>query len=82
MQSLSEVKNIVIDTLGLGARGVGLNADSALLGAIPELDSMAVINLITALEEQYGFSIMDDEISADVFETLGSLSAFVDWKLA
>jgi acyl carrier protein len=43
---------------------------------------MAVINLITALEEQYGFSIADDEISAEVFDTLGSLAAFVDRKLA
>ena len=82
MQSLAEVKNIVTDTLGLGGRGAALSADSALLGAIPELDSMAVINLITALEEQYGFDIADDEISAEVFETLGSLSAFVDRKLA
>ena len=82
MHSLEEVKNLVSDTLGLGERGAALTADSALLGAIPELDSMAVINLITALEEQYGFSIADDEISAEVFETLGSLAAFVDWKLA
>ena len=82
MHSLEEVKNLVSDTLGLGERGATLTADSALLGAIPELDSMAVINLITALEEQYGFSIADDEISAEVFETLGSLAAFVDRKLA
>jgi acyl carrier protein len=82
MHSLEEVKNLVSDTLGLGERGAALTADSALLGAIPELDSMAVINLITALEEQYGFSIADDEISAEVFETLGSLAAFVDRKLA
>jgi acyl carrier protein len=82
MHSLEEVKNLVGDTLGLGERGAAMTADSALLGAIPELDSMAVINLITALEEQYGFSIADDEISADVFETLGSLAAFVDRKLA
>ena len=81
MHSLEEVRNIVSDTLGLGKRGAALTVDSPLLGAIPELDSMAVINLITALEEQYGFSIADDEISADVFETLGSLSAFVGRKL-
>jgi acyl carrier protein len=82
MHSLEEVKNLVSDTLGLGERGATLTADSPLLGAIPELDSMAVINLITALEEQYGFSIADDEISAEVFDTLGSLAAFVDRKLA
>ena len=81
MHSLEEVKNIVIDTLGLGARGAALTADSPLLGAIPELDSMAVINLITAFEEHYGFTIADDEISAEAFETLGSLSAFAGRKL-
>jgi acyl carrier protein len=81
MHSLEEVKQIVIDTLGLGVRGAALNAASPLLGALPELDSMAVINLITALEEHYGISIADDEISAEVFETMGSLAAFVGRKL-
>jgi acyl carrier protein len=52
-----------------------------LLGSIPELDSMAVVNLITTLEEHFGFTIEDDEINADVFGTLGSLTAFVDHKL-
>ncbi|MET0962242.1 MAG: acyl carrier protein [Noviherbaspirillum sp.] len=82
MHSLADVRNIVVDTLGLGQRGAALMAESPLLGAIPELDSMAVINLITALEEHYGFAIADDEISAEVFETLGSLSAFVGRKLS
>jgi acyl carrier protein len=82
MDSLEEVRQIIIDTLGLGERGASLTAASPLLGAIPELDSMAVVNLITALEEHYGFSIADDEISADVFETLGSLAAFVAHKQA
>ena len=81
MHSLEDVKQIVIDTLGLGERGAALEEASPLLGAIPELDSMAVINLITALEEHYGFSIADDEIRAEVFETLGSLAAFVGRKL-
>lgn len=80
MDFLEEVRQIVIDTLGLGQRGASLTAASPLLGAIPELDSMAVVNLITAFEEHYGFSIADDEISADVFDTLGSLTAFVARK--
>ena len=82
MDFLEEVRQIVIDTLALGERGASLTAASPLLGAIPELDSMAVVNLITALEEHYGFSIADDEISAHVFETLGSLTAFVANKQA
>jgi acyl carrier protein len=59
-----------------------MDAATLLLGAIPELDSMAVVNLITALEEQFGITVDDDEIGAATFETLGSLSAFVEQKLA
>jgi acyl carrier protein len=52
-----------------------------LLGAIPELDSMAVVNILTSLEEHFGFVVEDDEINADTFSTLGALVKFVDQKL-
>lgn len=78
-----EVKNILGDVLSLSNEAKAeLNPDSALLGSIPELDSMAVVNLITALEEQFGIVVEDDEISASTFETVGTLSAFVAQKLA
>jgi acyl carrier protein len=78
---LDDVKQILTDVLSLGEAGRALDAGSPLLGAIPELDSMAVVNLITALEEHFGITVEDDEISADTFETLGSLAAFVAHKL-
>lgn len=81
MGSLEEVKTILVDELSLGARKAALKPETPLLGSIPELDSMAVINVITALESHFGIVVDDDEISADTFETLGSLSAFVDEKL-
>lgn len=78
---LDAVKQILIDVLSLGPQGQALDAQSPLLGSIPELDSMAVVSLITAIEEHFGIVVEDDEISADTFETLGSLSAFVARKL-
>jgi acyl carrier protein len=59
-----------------------LNADSLLLGNLPELDSMAVVSLIGALEDHFDIEIGDDDISASTFETLGSLSDFVTAKRA
>ena len=76
-----EVKNIVADVLSLGEMRHTLDADSGLLGSIPELDSMAVVNLITALEEHFGITVDDDEIGASTFETLGTLARFVQHKL-
>lgn len=79
---LDEVKTILIDVLALGESGQRLAEDSPLLGSLPELDSMAVVSLIGALEERFGIAIDDDDISASTFATLGSLAAFVAQKQA
>jgi len=79
---LDDVKTILIDVLGLGQAGQRLDAGSPLLGSLPELDSMAVVSLIAALEDRFGIAVDDDEISASTFETLGSLAAFVERKQA
>ena len=77
MKYLEEVKTLLIDVLHLGAAGEQLSADSPLLGSLPELDSMAVVTLIGALEEHFGIMVDDDDISASTFATLGSLAQFV-----
>jgi acyl carrier protein len=76
-----QVRAVLRDVLSLGDRADRLRMDSALLGAIPELDSMAVVNVIAALEDRFGFTVDDDEISGDTFATLGSLVGFVANKV-
>ena len=70
------IKRILRDTLVLG------EATSPLLGAIPELDSVGVISVLTALEEEYDIVVEDDEISAAVFNTLGTLTEFLEEKVS
>lgn len=82
MAVVDEVREVLQDALQLGDRADELEESSALLGGLPEFDSMAVISVITALEERYDFMVMDDEIDAEAFETLGSLVDFVQYKLA
>jgi acyl carrier protein len=82
MNVAEDIKTMLADVLSLGSRKSQLNESTPLLGSIPELDSMAVVNVITALEDRFGISVDDDEISADTFATLGSLVAFVEQKLA
>ena len=48
---------------------------------IPEFDSMAVVTVLTMIEDEFGIVIGDDEVSADAFETLGTLASFVDRKI-
>jgi acyl carrier protein len=76
-----EVLRVLDETLSLGGRGLEFSRGTHLLGAIPELDSMAVVTLITSLEERLGIAVDDDEIDGTVFETVGALVDFVQAKL-
>ncbi len=80
------IKTIILqlldETLSLNGRSATFEVDTPLLGAVPELDSMAVVAVITELEERFGFSLHDDEIDGTVFATVGTLIDFVENKLA
>jgi len=79
MSVKNDVIEVLADTLSLPEGD--LDESSAILGAIPEFDSMAVVSVLTALEERYGFMVDDDEIDASIFETVGSLAEFVNSKV-
>ena len=81
MAVFDDVKQILAGVLQLGDSVEEFSVSTPLLGSIAELDSMTVVSLITSLEEFYGFVIEDDEISAEVFETVGSLVSFVEGKV-
>jgi len=81
MSLVNEIKNILQDALQLEEVS-GWQEDTELLGAVPEFDSMAIVTVLTLVEDNYGIMIEDDEVSAEVFETLGSLASFLDTKLS
>jgi acyl carrier protein len=78
----NDVLQILDSVLSLQGRAAGWQRNAPLLGALPELDSMAVLGIITKLEEHFAFIIHDDELDSSVFATLGSLTDFVTAKLA
>ncbi len=78
---IEDIRNILRDTLQLGDRADQLGPESPLLGAIAELDSMAVVTILTMVEEEFGIEIEDDEVSAEIFETVGSLTDFVSQQV-
>jgi acyl carrier protein len=82
MDVQAQVLQVLDETLSLGGRALMFTADTHLLGAIPELDSMAVVSLLTMLEERFGIVVDDDEIDGATFATVGSLVSFVGGKLA
>ncbi len=75
------IKRVLRETLQLGDRVESFDESTALFGSIPEFDSMAVVTVVTGLEEEFDIEIDDDDITAEIFETVGSLSRFVSTKL-
>ena len=45
------------------------------------VDSMGAVELVAFLEDQFGVSIPDDEITEDNFGTIASIAGFVSRKL-
>jgi acyl carrier protein len=82
MTTISEVRSILRDCLKIGSRADGLRPETRLLGGLPELDSMAVLTVLTAIEERFGIVVEDDDISADTFATVSSLCSYIDQKRA
>lgn len=81
VNTAKEVRIVLEEVLVLRGRSADFTPETALLGAIPELDSMAVVGVLNALEERFGFAVEDDEIDGATFQTFGSLVAFVEQKL-
>ena len=79
--NFEDVKAVVVATLNLEDRADDLVPDTRLLGDLPELDSIAVVELVVALQDRFGIEIEDDEVVGDIFETLGQLTAFIDAKV-
>lgn len=81
-QTVDDVTKVVASTLSIEDRLDTLHEGTPLFGAMPELDSMSVLELVAVLEERFAIQITDDEITGEVFETIGSLAALVERKTA
>ena len=80
-EAILEIMNeIVAETLGLGARRNSLTVNTPLLGQMPELDSMAVVELAMGIEKQFGITIADEDFGSELFESVGSLVAYVEQR--
>ena len=81
MSTQQKILAVLDQVLELKGRALAFDATTRLLGALPELDSLGVGSLILNLEKTFQLRIDDDEIDGSVFETVHSLSEFIDLKL-
>ena len=81
MDLTKQIIAVLAEVLSLRDGAAGYSDDTPLLGAIAEFDSMAVVALITTLEDRFGIIVDDDDIDGATFASVGSLTKFIETKL-
>jgi acyl carrier protein len=72
-----QVRSLLVRVLGIEEREHLLDASTPLLGELPELDSLAVVELAVALEEEFDIVVDDADVTGELFATVGSLAEYV-----
>ena len=68
------LRALLAEVLGLPPkRVIGFTETTPLFGALPEFDSLAVANFLTAFEERFAVLIEDHDVEAEDFDSFGSL---------
>ena len=80
MPKLQLTKEILQTTLQLGDQAENLSRETPLMGHFPQLNSLTVMGIISEIEAQTGCAIDDQEISAEIFESVGTLATFIHQK--
>ena len=80
MPKLQLAKEILQTTLQLGDQADSLTRETPLMGHFPQLNSLTVMGVISEIEAQTGCAIDDQEITAEIFETVGTLATFIHQK--
>ena len=78
-----DIRSLLSDVLGIAQDCAATFTDTTeLFGSLPELDSMAVANLLAELEDRMGIIVEADEVDGDMLGTFGGLVDFVEGKLS
>jgi len=78
--TLPAVVEVLTRTLGIEDRAGSVTRDTRLFGELPELDSLGVVELAAALEDRFDIVIEDEDFTGEVFESVGTLTDFIDTR--
>ena len=75
-----QIKGLIVAALGLEVDPAEIPDDEVLFGGGMDLDSMATLEIIAAIEDAFGITVEDDELTAELFDSVETLAAYVAGK--
>lgn len=76
----AHIKCLIVAALGLDVDPAEISDDETLFGGSMELDSMATLEIVAAIEEAFGITVEDDELTAELFDSVETLAEYVVGK--
>lgn len=80
-ETLCKVKEILVECLSLDMEPYEVENDEALFDGDLGLDSVSVLELVTAIEDYFSIEIEDEEFSSDIFISAKALAQFITQKI-
>lgn len=78
----TRIKNLLVDALHLeGVVSSEIADDAQLFGGGLGLDSVDALELMVALEKEFGIRIQSPEVGREAFTSVGALAAFIEGRL-
>jgi len=80
--TLERLLHLVAEEMDLGVGRGDIDPDVPLLEAGLNLDSLAVVELITLSEEEFGIDFGEEDLTIESFASLRALAGVIDSRLA
>lgn len=79
---LEQLKTIIADRLDANIKRAEITAEVSLLEDGLGLDSIMLVELVSLVEETFGFQFEEDELDLEIFTNIQTLATFVATKSA
>jgi acyl carrier protein len=77
----SRIKQLIVTSLNLdGVKPEMIDDEAPLFGEGLGLDSVDALELVVALEKEFGIKIKSQELGREVFSSVASLSQFIEGR--
>ncbi len=81
--TVTRLKSLIVRALNLeGVRPEEIDSSAPLFGAGLGLDSVDALELVVAIEREFGIRTESHEIGREAFASIDALAAFVDQRIA
>ena len=76
--TIDRLSNLIVQKLDANVRLEDIQPDTALLESGLKLNSLAIVDMITAVEEEFGIQFGEDDLNMDAFASVAALARIID----